>query len=119
MIVLSAVLLVALASTSDAYTVKAGDHLFVRGKVFICDDATHFIEHAEVAESGEVVFGNRFKLKAAGLKPPEIAARLADSIGAVTGRRPTTLSIEAVPAADAQHIALNLMTLLHEPRCAR
>jgi len=111
------ILLVLLTSAANAGTVEVDDHLFVLARIVDCGDVQHIIDHTQVAQSGEAVFANGFRVQAVGLSTEEIAISLAKEIGAKTGHTPTSLVVEVLPAADAGNVERKLWTLLHEPTC--
>jgi hypothetical protein len=109
-------LLLLLAAT-DAGAVQPGDHLFVRARIVDCGEGIRLVDHVSVSEGGEAVFANGIRLQVAGLTPAQIAALLAQEIGAATGRTPQTLQVETVPAADTHRVLENLRTMLVSPKC--
>jgi hypothetical protein len=107
----------ALASAAACAAVGAGDHLFLHARILDCDEATHLIDHTQVAESGEASFSNGVTLQVSGMEPQEIATALGEKIRSQIGCLPRTPRIEVVPDADSERVVRNLQVLLNGTGC--
>jgi len=93
--------------------IVVGDNVSVNAQVQGCGDEVLPVEYAKVLESGDAIFFDNIRLKLVSLTEGQVASKISDKIGEVTGSRPKTLQVKVVPQADPKTNSLWLLRLLN------